>query len=85
MPYPVEMMKYFERYDNYENLLIKKFNAHFLWQKLPKKNNKFFVDILFQVGHLSSIFVPWYERAKLGLDGEGDKEILRTRPSNASR
>lgn len=71
------MHRYFDRYSHFEDERIEDFRRHPLWKKFATMDNLHFQTLLLQLGHLSENFVPWCERAKLGLESEVGKDILR--------
>lgn len=45
---------------------------------MPTLSVDAFIAYLLQLGHMAQQFVKWYETAKLGLDSERAKEVIRT-------
>jgi len=68
----------FKKFSKFEDVLINKFNQHPLWAQLPKRSNAFFIRLLLQLGCISNHFVMWYEQAKLGINIEFGKELIRS-------
>lgn len=71
------MANYFDLYNEFEDRLVREFHGHDLWRQFDFLNHARFIHLLLQLGHLSRDFVPWYERAKQGLEMESAKEVLR--------
>lgn len=70
------MNEFFAVYSRYEDALIVQFSRHPFFVEFSTLTNEEVIRSLLQLGHLSTSFVPWYEKAKLGLGHEGAKEVL---------
>lgn len=61
----------------FEDRLIGQFRIGAFVRALQQMSDDEFQSFLIELGHLSSHFVRWYETAKLGLDAEPAKELVR--------
>lgn len=67
----------YQCYIEFEDELLARYAAHPTVAGFDRLSNDAVVAYLLQLGHLSSVFVMWYEQAKLGLQRQGAKEIVR--------
>lgn len=66
------------QYNEFEDSIIRQFNAHeFYVTVFPSFSKDEFTQYLLQLGHLSTEFVKFLERAKLPLQTETGKEAVR--------
>ena len=68
---------YYQRYAEFEDGLIARYAAHPIIRRFSQLSYQAAIDYLLQLGHLSVVFVKWYEQAKLGLTREDAKEVVR--------
>ena len=66
-----------KQYNEYENDLIRKFNQHKFYQQFPNFTKEKFTHYLLQLGHISTEFVKFIERAKLPIKSVKGKEAVR--------
>ncbi len=71
------MKSLFLRYDAFENQLIERFREHPFLRQVKTLTDEEFTQWLLQLGHLSANFIRWEDRAKLPLDSESAKEVVR--------
>jgi len=66
-----------QRYDEYENGLVREFHGHPFFLALGDVSNDTFERYLLQRSFLSLEFVKWEEIAKLGLTSEQGQQVVR--------
>jgi hypothetical protein len=67
----------FGRYSQFEDGLIRQFHAHPLYRSFHKLSRGQFINYLLQIGFIAQNFVKWYETAKLGMQSETAREVIR--------
>ncbi len=67
----------FRRYSRFEDGLIRHFHIHPLCHLFHKLSHEEFIEYLLQLGFIAQNFVKWYETAKLGMQSEAAKEVVR--------
>lgn len=67
----------YQRYIDFEDNLLARYAAHPVISGFGRLSNNEIVEYLLQLGHLSSVFVMWYEQAKQGLQREDAKDVVR--------
>ncbi len=67
----------FRAYSQFEDGLVKKFHTHPLYRSFHKLSKEKFIEYLLQIGFIAQNFVKWYETAKLGLQSEIAREVVR--------
>lgn len=75
LPMPVKALKW--EYDAHEDDLVRRFHEHPFWLGFQNLSNDQILSFLLQTGHLSTDFVRWYEVAKLGMESDEAKEVVR--------
>ena len=78
-------MNFYDMYDERENHLIWSFSGamllgysrHEFLGRMSGLSNGAFISYLLERGHISEEFVKWNERAKLGMESEEAREIVR--------
>lgn len=72
------MNAYWKKFSEFEDELRRKFLDHGIYTYLHGWTDDQFRQYLLQIGFIAREFVKWYEIAKLGLDDERAKEVVRT-------
>ncbi|TSC68108.1 MAG: hypothetical protein G01um101472_151 [Parcubacteria group bacterium Gr01-1014_72] len=67
----------FQQYSQFEDGLRKKFHVHALYRSFHKLSKDKFIEYLLQIGFIAQNFVKWYETAKLGMQSESAREVVR--------
>lgn len=67
----------FGRYSQFEDGLIRQFHSHMLYRSFHKLSKEQFINYLLQIGFIAQNFVKWYETAKLGMQSEEAREVIR--------
>ncbi len=70
-------MTYWQRYSAFEDELRRRFHQHPICDKMRDWSDHKFQYYLIQIGFIAQNFVKWYEVAKLALDDERAKEVVR--------